>query len=143
MRTLASLRVICSFDLDQQQKTFDQQVTIDDTDATTASCVQSGLVILAPGAASQQYGFGSVSSADTLLVIAYDHIQVQLGSNTAPLVDVTPVPASNAAAVTSPFQRSSQAGPLFLRGKVGSLYLTNPSSTAPAEVFVAVVGNAL
>lgn len=143
MRTLASLRVICSFDLDQQQKAFDQQVTFDDTDSTTASCVQSGLVILAPGATGQQYGFGGVTAADTLLVIAYDRVQIQLGSNAAPLVDVVPIPANSASAVTSPYQRESQAGVQFLRGKVSSLFLTNPSSTVPAEVFVAVVGNAL
>jgi hypothetical protein len=135
--------VLCTFDLDQVQEAFNQQVAFDDTDPTTASQVTSGLVTLAPSASAQQFAFGSVSSADTLLVLAYDRVQVQLGSNTAPLVDVIPVPASSPAAVLSVHQRVAQPGPLFLRGKVGSLFLTNPSSTTSARVFVAVVGNAL
>lgn len=142
MRTFATLRVLCTFDPDQTQEAFDQQVVFDDTDAGTASQVQSGLVTLAASVASQQFGFGSVVSADTLLVVAYDRVQVQLGGNTAPLVDVTPVPAAPAASVTSPYQRQSQPGVLFLRGKVASLHLTNPSSATPARVFVGVVGNA-
>lgn len=142
MRTFATLRVLCTFDLDQVQEAFDQQVTFDDTDPGTAAHVQSGLVTLSAGATSQPFSFGGVTSADTLLVLAYDDVQVQLGSNTAPLVDVRPVPSSAAASVTSPFQRQPQPGPLFLRGKVGSLFLTNPSGTAAARVFVAVVGEA-
>ncbi len=83
MRTFATLQVLCTFDLDQLQEAFNQQVAFDDTDAGTASQVQSGLVTLAPSTSSQQFAFGSVSSADTLLVLAYDEVQVQLGSNTA------------------------------------------------------------
>jgi hypothetical protein len=143
MRTFATLQVLHTFDIDQVQEAFNQQVSFDDTDPGTTSYVQSGLVALAPSASSQQFVFGGVTSADTLLVLAYDNIQVQLGSNTAPLVDVRPVPASAAAAVMSVYQRSSQPGCLFLRGKVASLYLTNPSVSASARVFVAIVGNAL
>lgn len=143
MRTFATLQVLCTFDLDQVQEAFNQQVVFDDTDPGTASHVQSGLVTLAPGATSQQFSFGGVVFADTLLVLAYDDVQVQLGSNTAPLVGVRPVPASAAAAVMSVHQRQSQPGPLFLRGKVSSLFLTNPSATVSARVFVAVVGEAL
>lgn len=143
MRTFAALRVLCTFDLDQVQDAFDHEVTFDDTDPGTASKVQSGLVVLPPSAASQPFDFGSVVSADTLLVIAYDPVRVQLGSNVAPLVDVIPVPASPASSVVSTFQRSPQPAPLFLRGKVGSLFLTNPSTSAVARVFVGVVGDAI
>lgn len=143
MRTFATLQATCTFDFDQMQKAFDEQVSFDDTDPTTASQVQSGLVTLPASAASQQFLFGSVASASTLMVIAYDAVQVQLGSNAAPLVDVRPVPASSATTVFSLYQRQSQPGVLFLRGKVSSLFLTNPSSVSPARVFVAVVGNAL
>lgn len=76
-------------------------------------------------------------------MLAYDEVQVQLGSNTAPLVNVRPVPASAAASVMSLYQRQSQPGVLFLRGKVASLFLSNPSASAAARVFVAVVGDAL
>lgn len=143
MRTFLSVRALCTFDADQLQEVFDQRVTIDDTDPTTASQVQAGLVTLAASTTSQQFSFGSVVSADTLLVVAFQEVQVQLGSNTAPLVSVRPVPASSAAAVDSVYQRQSQSGVLLLRGKVGSLYLSNPSSAVAAQVFVAVVGNAL
>lgn len=142
MRTFASLRVLCTFDLDQLQEAFDHNVTLDDTDPLTASKVQSGLTTLAPSTTSQQFAFGGVAAADTLLVIAYDDVQVQLGSSAAPLVDVRTVPASPAASVASLYQRQPQPGVLFLRGKVTSLYLTNPSSSAPARVFVGVVGDA-
>lgn len=142
MRTFVTMHALCTFDLDQVQEAFNQQVTFDDTDPATASQVQSGLVTLAASTASQQFSFGSVGSADTLLVIAYDRVQVQLGSNAAPLVDVTPVPASSAATLFSVYQRHPQPGLLLLRGKVGSLFLTNPSSAGTARAFVAVVGNA-
>jgi len=142
VRTFATLQVLCTFDLDQVQKAFDQQVVFDDSDPSTASRVQSGLVTLAAGATSQQFSFGDVTAADTLLVLAYDDVQVQLNGNTAPLVDVRPVPASSPASVVSVHQRQEQPGPLFLRGRVTSLHLTNPSGSATATVFVAVVGNA-
>lgn len=143
MRTFATLQVLHTFDADQVQEAFNQQVAFDDTDPGTTAHVQSGLVTLAPSTTSQQFSFGGVTSACMLLVIAYDGVEVQLGSNTAPLVGVTPVPASAAAAVMSVYQRASQPGVLFLRGKVSSLFLTNPSSATPARVFVAVIGEAL
>ncbi len=143
MRTFVDLRALCTFDADQLQEAFDQRITFDDTDPTTASQVQSGLVTLAPSATSQQFSFGSVSPAASVIVIAFDHVQVQLGSSAAPLIDLTPVPASAASAVTSTFQRASQPGHLSMRGKLGSLFLTNPSSAVPARVFVGVVGNAI
>lgn len=143
MRTFATIQVLCTFDLDQVQEAFNHQAAFDDTNPGTAAIVQSGLVTLAGGATSQQFSFGGVTAADTLLVLAYNDVQVQLNSNAAPLVDVRPVPASAAASVMSVYQRQSQPGPLFLRGKVTSLFLTNPSATVPATVFVAVVGNAL
>jgi len=142
VRTFATLQVLSTFDLDQVQEAFNQQVTFDDTDPVTASQVQSGLVTLAPSATSQQFNFGSVGPASTLLVLAYDAIQAQIGSNTAPLVDIRPVPAGTAVSITSVFQRQPQPGVVFLRGKIVSLFLTNPSASASARVFVGVVGNA-
>lgn len=142
MRTFATLHVLCTFDVDQMQEAFNQQLTFDDTDPVTASQVQSGLVTLAPSTTSQQFSFGSVSSANTLVVIAFDRIKFQLGSDAAPFADLIPVPASSPSAVVSVYQRQQQPAPLLMRGKVGSLFLTNPSSTASARVFVGVVGDA-
>jgi hypothetical protein len=143
VRTFADVRVLCTFDQDQLQKAFDQHVVFDDTDPGTASQTQSGLVSLAASATSQAFDFGSVTAADTLLVVALQEVQVQLDSNTAPLVNVRPVPASAAASVLSMYQQQPQPGVLFLRGRVTSLYLSNPSVDLPAQAFVAVVGNAL
>jgi hypothetical protein len=143
VRTFATLHVLSTFDPDQVQEAFNQQVSFDDTDSVTASQVQSGLVTLAAGVVSQQFNFGSVGPASTLLVIAFDAVEFQLGSNTAPLSGIVPVPASAASSVVSVYQRQAQPGTLFLRGKVMSLFLTNPSVSLPAQVFVAVTGNAL
>lgn len=143
MRLFANLHVLCTLDVEQLQEAFDQQVTIDDTDVVTASQVQSGIVTLAPSATSQQFSFGSVTTADTVLVIAYSHVRLQVNGNTAPLFDAIPVPASAAALVTSRYQQQAQPGLLFIRGKATSIHLTNPSSTVAATAFVAVVGNAV
>lgn len=142
MRTFATLQVLCTLDLDQVQEAFNQQVTFDDTDSTTSSQVQSGIVTLSPSETSLEFQFGSVDAASTVLVVAYDAVQVQLGSNAAPLVDIRPVPASSAASIASVYQRSAQPGVLFIRGRVSSMFVTNPSSTSAARAFVAVVGDA-
>lgn len=142
MRVFLNLDVLASFDLDQLQQAFSQNVTIDDTDPGTASVVQSGIVTLAPSATSVQFGFGSVTSASLLLIVANQEVLAQLDSNTAPSVNVRPTPAQIAAAVTSVYQQQAQPGLVLWRGKVTSLYLTNPSSSLSAQAFVAVVGNA-
>lgn len=142
MRVFLDLRTLVSFDLDQLQKVFDQQVVFDDTDPGTAAVVQSGLVNLAASASAVAFDFGSVSAASLLLIVANQEVQVQLDSNTAPLVPVRPVPASAAAALSSTYQRASQPGVVVWRGKVTNLFLTNPSSSLAAQAFVAVVGNA-
>lgn len=142
MRTFVSLQALVTFDVDQVQEAFNQKITFDDTDDVTAAVVQSGLVTLAPSATSQAFNFGSLASASTLLVIAYQEVELQLDSNTAPLVPVRPIPANPPEAVYSRFQRDDQPGFVLWRGKITSLFLSNPSSSVAASVFVAVVGNA-
>lgn len=142
MRVFVNVDVLASFDLDQMQKAFDQHVVIDDTDPGTAALSQSGVVNLVPSASSIAFDFGSVTAASFLLIITNQEIQVQLDSNTAPLVNVRPVPAALAAAITSVYQREPQPGIVVWRGKVTSLFLSNPSVSVAAQAFVAVVGNA-
>jgi hypothetical protein len=142
MRVFVNLQALASFDLDQLQQAFDQQVTIDDTDPGTAAVVQSGLVTLAASATSVQFGFGNVTNASLLLIIANQEVLAQLDSNTAPSIPVRPTPAATAAALTSSYQRIVQPGLVLWRGKVTSLYLSNPSSSIVAQAFVAIVGNA-
>ena len=142
MRVFVNVQALASFDLDQLQEAFKQDITFDDTDPNTAAISQSGGVLLAPSASSVQFAFGSVTAASFMIIVASQDIQVQLDSNTAPLVDVRPIPAALAAAVTSTYQRAAQPGLVIWRGKVTSLYLSNPSSSIPASAFVGLIGNA-
>lgn len=142
MRLFINFAALCSFDLDQLQAAFNQSIVIDDTDPGTAAVVQSGVVLLPASAASIAFDFGSVTAASFLLVVASQEVQLQLDSNTAPLVPCRPTPAALAAAVTSTYQQAAQPGLVMWRGKVTSLFLSNPSSSIAAQAFVAVVGNA-
>lgn len=143
MRTFVNLQALVTYDIDQVQQSFNQQVTFDDTDDVTSAVEHSGLVTLAASAAAVPFDFGSVTSASMLLVIAYQEVHLQLDSNLAPLVPVVPIPSNLPAAVYSRFQRIDQPGLVLWRGKVGSLFLSNPSTTDVAKAFVAVVGNAV
>jgi hypothetical protein len=142
MRAFVNLQALVSFDLDQVQEALNQDLTFDDSDSLTAATFQSGLVSLAALASSVAFNFGSVTSASMLIVIAYQEVQLQLNSNTAPLVPVRPIPSSLPADVLSRYQREDQPGMVVWRGKVSSLFLSNPNAVDPASVFVAVVGNA-
>lgn len=142
MRTFVNLQALATFDFDQVQEAFNQTITFDDTDAITAAVTQSGLVKLPALAASVPFNFGSVTSASMLLVIAYQEVQLQLDSALAPLVPVRPIPASLPPSVLSRFQRQDQPGLVVWRGKVTSLFMSNPNAVTPASAFVAVVGNA-
>jgi hypothetical protein len=143
VRVFLDINALASFDLDQLQEAFSQHITIDDTDPGTAALTQSGIINLAASATSVQFPFGSVTSASLLLIVANQEVLAQLNSNTAPSVNVRPTPAALAAAVTSTYQRAAQPGLVLWRGKVTSLFLTNPSSSLVAQAFIAVVGNAV
>ena len=143
MRVFVNIQALVTQDSAQRQKLLDQAITFDDSDATTAATFKSAIVKLDPLDASVAFDFGDVDEASTLIVVAYDEIQLQLDSNTAPLVAVRPVPSVLPASVLSRFQREEQPGLVVWRGKIGSLFLTNPSTTQPASAYVAVVGNAL
>ncbi len=142
MRIFVNLQALATFDVDQVQEAFNHNVTFDDSDSVTAAVVQSGLVQLAPNATSIAFDFGSVTSASTLLIVAYQEVLLQLDSNLAPSIPVRPVPANPPTSILSRFQRQDQPGLVLWRGKVSSLFLSNPSLTEQASVFVAVVGNA-
>ena len=142
MRTFVTLQALATFDFDQVQEAFNQQVAFDDSDEITAAVTQSGLVVLPPSAASVAFDFGSVTSASLLLVIAQQEVQLQLDSNLAPLIPVRPVPAGLPPSILSRYQRHDQPGVVLWRGKVSSLFLSNPNAADPASAFVALVGNA-
>ncbi len=142
MRTFVTLQALATFDFDQVQEAFNQQIAFDDINDVTAAVTQSGLVQLPASAASVAFDFGSVTSASLLLVIAYQEVQLQLDSNLAPLIPVRPVPTGLPPTILSRYQRHDQPGVVLWRGKVSSLFLSNPNAVDPASAFVALVGNA-
>ncbi len=142
MRVFVNLQALVSLDADQVQEALNQTLTFDDSDEETAAVIQSGLISLPASAVSTEFDFGGVTAASTLLVIAYQEVLLQLNSAVGASIPVRPVPAAAAEDVLSRFQRSSQPGFVVWRGKVDSLFLSNPSATTAASVFVAVVGNA-
>jgi len=142
VRVFVNLQALVSLDVDQIQKYLDQEVTFDDNDADRAEIMQSGLVTLAGAETSTEFNFGGVTTASLLIVIAYQDILLQLDDVAAPSVPVRTTPASEATSILSRFQREDQPGLVVWRGKVSSLFLTNPSATVAASAFVAVVGNA-
>lgn len=141
MRVFINLEALATFDVDQVQKAFDHAITFDDTDSTTAAVESSRLVNLAANEGPVAFDFGSVTAASLLLVVAYQEVSLQIDDVTAPLVPVRPIPAFPPAGILSRYQRVAQPGLVLWRGKVSSLFLTNPNATA-ASAFVAVVGNA-
>lgn len=147
MRTLLSIALTVSQDKDQRQKLIDQLITMDDIDAATASTFQSGEVNLAAGAGDTAFAFGSVTAADTVLIIAYQEVTVKFNAGGSPGTQqsftVRPLPAVTTGNITSGFQTTIQPGVLLLRGKVTSIHIANPSGSTAAECFVALVGNAL
>jgi len=142
MRTFFTLSANASFDVDQLQEAFNQTVTIDDTDPGTASLAVSGIINLAPSASSIQFPFGSVTAASLMIIIANQEVLAQLNSNTAPSLPIRPTPAALAASVVSTYQKVAQPGLVLWRGKVTSLFLSNPSASIQAQAFVGLVGNA-
>lgn len=142
MRVFVNVQALVSLDVDQVQEVLNQEITFDDNDATRAAVTQSGLVTLAGAEANTQFSFGGVTAASLLLVIAYQDVSLRLDDPAAPLIPVRTTPASPPTSVLSRFQREDQPGILLWRGKVSSLYLTNPNATVAASAFIAIVGNA-
>jgi hypothetical protein len=141
MRAFLQLAVLVTDDPSQLQKLIDRNKVVDDS-SSTASTFHSGTVTLAPSASAAAVSFGGVTNASVLYVEADGEIQLQLDSNSAPLVPVRPTPAQPAASVLSEFQLAAQPGLVFWRGKITSLYATNPSSTASATFRYALIGEA-
>jgi len=143
MRTFAQISLLVTRDLDQRQKLVDQSITFDDSDATTAAEFTSQLVNLAALASDVAFDFGSVTNADTILIVSEQEITVKLNGTGSPALPVVPIPAIPGGGILSQFQKLDQPGVVFWRGKVTSIHLGNPSTTGVANVYVAIVGNAL
>jgi len=146
MRTFAQLSLLVTKDPDQRLKLFDQLLALDDSDANTAKTFQASDITLSANATDTAVAFGGVTNADTLLIIAYQEIAVKLNAGGSPGTQqsfrVKPLPLTGSADPLSSFQLADQPGVLFIRGKVTSIHLSNPSSGSTAEAVIVLVGEA-
>lgn len=143
MRLFAKVVALLTDDVDQIQELLDQTVVFDDDDATRVSTYQAGKVVLANAQADYQVSFGGVGAASLLLIVAKDEVQVRLNDPAAPLIYVRPTLAlPEGSVILSAYQKLDQPGVVLWRGRIDSVYLTNPSATATATVYVALVGEA-
>lgn len=141
MRTFASIQMLVTRDSDQRQKLVDQLLSMDDTAATSAE-FKSEYITLPVSSGDVAVGFDGVSSASTVLIVAYADITVKLNGVGSPAIPLRKVPATAGGVVLSNLQKFDQPGVMFWRGKVDQIHIANPSSTLTADVFVALVGNA-
>ena len=143
MRTFASVQTLISQDSDQRHKLLEQFTSFDDSDSTTSSLYQSSRLVLPPSASDVVFDFGGVTAASMVFIIAYQDITVKLNGTGSPAVPVIMTPATVNSQVLSTLQKFDQPGVVLWRGKITSLHFGNASTTDPAEVFVAIVGDAL
>ena len=141
MRAFFGLSALISQDLAQVQRLVDFDQVIDDS-GDTAVAFQSGTYALAASESAFEVPFGGVTNASLVIVVAADEIELQVDSNAAPLVPVRPTPAFPPSSILSKFQAAAQPGLVLWRGKITSLFATNPSSTAVARFTVFIVGEA-
>lgn len=139
MRSHVDLSVLVTDDAEQRQRRLDEEFTLDDSDATSIALQSGNDYNLAASAAAIPVSFGGVTTTSLILIVAFDEIQIQLGSNTAPLITIPPVPAVSGGALSTA-QKSQQPGVVYMRARVGSIFLTNPSNALVARAFVAVAG---
>lgn len=146
MRTFAQLSLLVSKDADQRLKLFEQLIALDDSGTTSAKTFQASDLTLAASASDVAVAFGGVTNANTLLILAYQEIAVKLNAGGSPgpqqSFRVVPLAATGSANPLSTFQINAQPGVLFIRGKVTSVHLSNPSSGATAEALIILVGEA-
>lgn len=140
MRTFAELKLLVTEDDAQEQKVIDQLLTFDDS--VLSSVAEFGYRTLAASASDQAFAFGGVTRASTVLIVAFQAVTVKLDGTGSPAIPVRPVPADTTGSPLSLFQELDQPGVMLWRGRVSSIHLGNPSDSATARVFVAVIGDA-
>jgi hypothetical protein len=141
MRAFLQLRALISEDDAQLQKYLDECWSYDDNDPSTASTYGGGRYVLAPSAADVVVAFGGVTAASQVLVIATQEVSLKINGIGNSAVRVRPVLKASTSALST-LQKLDQPGVVAWRGMVTSLHLGNPSSSLPATVFVALVGEA-
>ncbi len=144
MRLVHTLQALGSEDADQIQKFLEQNLNLDDTLITTQS---SGRRTLAISATDSAFSFGGVTNAKYIVIIAYDNIQFKLNTTGDTLIDVTPLPATVASAISN-IQKADAPGRVFIgpitaANPVTALFFTNPSDAVTASFYAAVIGEAV
>ena len=142
MRTFATVQTLVSQDSDQRHQLLDQFTSFDDSDPTTSATYQSSRLSLAALAADVVFDFGGVTAASMVFIIAYQDVTVKLNGIGSPAIPIRMIPATVNSQVLSNLQKFDQPGVVLWRGKVTSLHFGNLNAIDPAEVFVALVGNA-
>lgn len=143
MRLMAKLQAILSEDNDQLQRYIDINQIVDDTLPTTND---GGVIILAANT-SQQVLFPKVTNGKYFVMIVWSgEVQYRVNNIASQLLSIKPNPATKCDP-NLPYQKNAQPGLVFM-GPIGvsmpltSLFLVNPSTTTPARVQLAFVGEA-
>lgn len=143
MRAQFVLQALVSEDPDRVHRLLDDKLVFDDTSARASTGPGGSTYVLAASASSFAVNFGGVTAASLVLVKAFANVQVQVNSNAAPLFDVRPILGVTVGGIVlSESQKFDQPGIFFLTGKITSLFLTNPSTTATAKATVFLLGEA-
>jgi hypothetical protein len=142
MRVYSAVNILITQDDDQRAVLVNMLSQLDDNDSVTAANQDGGYITLAPSAADIAVNFGGVTSASMVFIKAEQEVTVKLDGTGQLAHPVRPIAADADGTVLSSLQKFSQPGIVFWRGKINSIHLGNPSSTASAKVLVVVVGNA-
>lgn len=144
LRWQALLQLIFSRDSAQKQTIFDNRNSpeaMDDFTATASTDGGPGMMTLVPNAAAIQVPQGGVTKVSHMLIIAYDNINVRIGSNTAPPIPLKPLPAAATSPVSS-YAQAAQPALYLISGTdfATGVFLDNPSSTASAQCQIIMAG---
>jgi len=144
MRFMVTLKPLLSEDSDQLIRDLDLNQIIDDTLVTTWD---GGIVTVAQSVANQAVVFPKVAAGKYLLIIVWSgEITYRVNLNTSSPLGLKPNPATTPDPIL-PYQKNPQPGivfmgPMTVIAPLTALFFSNPSSTTPARVQVAIIGEA-
>lgn len=145
MRFQIGIKPLLSEDLDQLLKDLDIVQTIDDTTVTTWD---GGVITLGTSVANQPVLFPKVALGKYLVIIVWSgEITWRANLITSSPLGLKPNPATTPDPIL-PYQKQAQPGiayigPMTVIAPLTALFISNPSSTTPARVQVAIIGEAV
>lgn len=147
MRFYCNVQVIVSEDGDQTNNLVPDLTTVIDDSTPTHKRV--GTFDIAANAAEAQYLFSPevTNGKYIMLLVLAGTVTIKQNLNTAPAIGLTVDPAAASDPVL-PYQVTPQPGvyvigPVTLANPLTSLWIHNTSTTLPARVSVAIVGEAV